>query len=76
VGYSARAVLVNGFVRQRLRQVTNRRTREDLLTLTGLIEEGKLTPILDRTYPLADTAEGIRHVEKGHTRGKAIVTVA
>jgi NADPH:quinone reductase-like Zn-dependent oxidoreductase len=76
VGYSARAVVVNGFVRQRLRQVTNRRTREDLLTLTGLIEEGKLTPILDRTYPLADTAEGIRHVEKGHTRGKAIVTVA
>jgi NADPH:quinone reductase-like Zn-dependent oxidoreductase len=76
VGYSTRAVLVNGFVRQRLRQVTNRRTREDLLTLTGLIEEGKLTPILDRTYPRADTAEGIRHVEKGHTRGKAIVTVA
>ncbi len=43
--------------------------------MTGLIAEGKLTPVVDRTYPLADTAEGLRHVEKGHTRGKSIVTV-
>ncbi len=44
--------------------------------MTGLIEEGKLTPVVDRTYPLADTAEGLRHVEQGHTRGKIVVTVA
>lgn len=76
VGSSVRAALVNGFVRQRLRQVVNKRNREDLLTLAALIEDGKLTSILDRTYPLADTAEGVRHVEQGHARGKAIVTVA
>ena len=44
--------------------------------MTGLIEEGKLTPMVDRTYPLEDTAEGLRHVEQGHTRGKIVVTVA
>jgi len=37
---------------------------------------GKLTPVLDRTYPLADTAEGLCHVEQGHARGKVVITVA
>jgi NADPH:quinone reductase-like Zn-dependent oxidoreductase len=76
VGSVLRAVVVNGFVRQRLRILPARQDREDLLTLTGLIEAGKLTPVLDRTYPLADTAEGLRRVEAGHARGKVVVTVA
>jgi NADPH:quinone reductase-like Zn-dependent oxidoreductase len=44
--------------------------------VTGLIEDGKLTPVIDRTYPLAEAAEGLRYVEQGHARGKLIVTVA
>jgi NADPH:quinone reductase-like Zn-dependent oxidoreductase len=44
--------------------------------VTGLIEDGKLTPVIGRTYPLADTAAGLRHLEQGHARGKAIVTIA
>ncbi len=52
-----RAVVVNGFVRERLRLIPHEQKREQLLTLTALIEAGKLTPVLDRTYPLADTAE-------------------
>src|SRR6266540_1640762 len=76
VGSILRAVVVNGFVRQRLRPFVAKQKREDLLTLTGLIEDGKLTPVLDRTYPLADTAEGLRRVEQGHARGKVVVTVA
>ena len=44
--------------------------------MTALIEDGKLTPVIDRTYPLADTAEGLRYVEQGHVRGKAVVTLA
>jgi NADPH:quinone reductase-like Zn-dependent oxidoreductase len=75
VGSMARAVVVNAVVRQRLRPFIAKPKREDLLTLTGLIEDGKLTPVLDRTYPLADTAEGLRHVEQGHARGKVIITV-
>jgi NADPH:quinone reductase-like Zn-dependent oxidoreductase len=75
VGSIARAVVVNGVVRQRLRPLMAKPKQEDLLTLTRLVEEGRLTPVLDRTYPLADTAEGLRHVERGHARGKVVITV-
>jgi NADPH:quinone reductase-like Zn-dependent oxidoreductase len=70
-----RAVVANAFVSQRLRPLPTRQNQEELLAVTGLIEDGKLTPVIDRTYPLANTAEGLRHVEQGHARGKAIVTV-
>ena len=76
VGSVLRAVVVNGLVRQRLRPLMAKQKREDLLTLTGLIEDGTLTPVLDRSYPLADAAEALRHVEHGHARGKVIITVA
>ena len=71
-----RAVMVNGLVRERLRLIPHEQKREQLLTLTGLIEAGKLTPVLDRTYPLAETAEAMRRVEQGHARGKVVITVA
>ena len=45
-----RAVVVNGLVREWLRLIPHEQEREDLLILTGLIEAGKLTPVLDRTY--------------------------
>jgi NADPH:quinone reductase-like Zn-dependent oxidoreductase len=72
----ARAVVTNAFVSQRLRPLPSRQNREELLAVTGLIQDGKLTPVVDRTYPLADTAEGLRHVEQGHARGKVVVTLA
>ncbi len=71
-----RAVVASAFVSQRLRPLPSRQTRQELLAVTGLIEDGKLTPVVDRTYPLAETAEGLRYVERGHARGKAVVTVA
>jgi len=40
-----------------------------------LIEAGKLTPVIDRTYPLSEVPEAIRHLEAGHTRGKLVITV-
>jgi len=71
-----RAVVANAFVSQRLRPLPSRQNREELLAVTGLIETGKLTPVVDRTYPLADTAEGLLHVEQGHARGKVVITMA
>ena len=71
-----KAVVANLFVSQRLRPLPSKQKREELLAVTELIEGGKLTPIVDRTYPLADTAEGLRYVEQGHARGKVVVTVA
>ena len=70
------AVVASAFVSQRLRPLPSRQNRDELLAVTGLIQDGKLTPVVDRTYPLAQVAEGLRHVEQGHARGKIVVTVA
>ena len=75
VGSILRAVVVNRLVRERLRLLPHEQNSDQLLTLTGLVEAGKLTPVLDRTYPLADTAEGLRRVEQGHARGKVVITL-
>jgi NADPH:quinone reductase-like Zn-dependent oxidoreductase len=39
------------------------------------MQSGKLTPVIDRGYPLSQTAEALRYVEKGHARGKVVLTV-
>jgi NADPH:quinone reductase-like Zn-dependent oxidoreductase len=49
--------------------------RGDLLVLKELIETGKVTPVIDRTYPFDQIADAIRYVEEGHARGKVVVTV-
>jgi NADPH:quinone reductase-like Zn-dependent oxidoreductase len=49
--------------------------QENLLALTELIETGKVTPVIDRTYSLNQTAEAIRYVGQGHARGKVVVIV-
>jgi NADPH:quinone reductase-like Zn-dependent oxidoreductase len=43
--------------------------------LRDLIETAKVTPVIDRTYPLAQAADAIRYVEEGHARGKVVVTI-
>ena len=76
IGGLLKAVVVNMFVSQRLRPLPSKENHQELLDVTALVEEGKLTPVIDRTYTLAEVAEGVRHVEQGHARGKAVVTVA
>jgi NADPH:quinone reductase-like Zn-dependent oxidoreductase len=71
-----RAAVVNGFVRQHLRFLPTRQDRAELAAITALIEDGKLTPVLDRTYPMADTRKALRYVEAGHAHGKVVITVA
>jgi NADPH:quinone reductase-like Zn-dependent oxidoreductase len=79
VGSMLRLIAVNAFVGQQLRLilpgVPAGPIHEDLLAVTALIEAGKLTPVVDRTYPLADVAEAVRYVEQGHARGKTVVTM-
>jgi NADPH:quinone reductase-like Zn-dependent oxidoreductase len=41
----------------------------------SLIEAGKVTPVIDRTYPLSETADAVRYLEAGHARGKVVITV-
>ncbi|MFF6998273.1 NAD(P)-dependent alcohol dehydrogenase [Streptomyces sp. NPDC008313] len=79
IGSMLRTAALDAVVRQRLRPILPATpagpAREDLLTVTALVDAGKLTPVVGRTYPLAGTAEGLRHVEQGHARGKTVITV-
>lgn len=79
MGALLRVLVVNAFVRQQLRVILPAApagpTHADLEAVTALIEAGELAPVVDRTYAMADAAEGVRHVEQGHARGKAVVVV-
>jgi len=71
----ARAVVLDRFTAQRIQPLLDTWERRHLLAVTELVAAGKLSPVIDRTYPLADVAEGLRHIEQGHARGKAVVSV-
>jgi len=74
-GRIIRASLMNPFVSQRFRPLAARRNGDDLAELTSRIEAGDVTPVVDRTYDLADAAEAIRQFESGTVRGKLVLTV-
>ncbi len=63
------------FSDQRLRAVVAKDRTEDLEYLTTLIENGKVTPVIDRTFPLREAPEAIRYLAQGHPGGKIVVTV-
>jgi NADPH:quinone reductase-like Zn-dependent oxidoreductase len=69
-------LLLSRFVSQKLRLVMTSLKPADLTVLKELIEAGKVTPVIDRSYPLHETAEAIRHVETKHARGKVVITIA
>src|SRR6266545_3493777 len=56
--------------KQRLVGLVVKQRQEHLMTLKELIEAGKVTPVVDRTYPLSDAADAIRYLERGHAGGK------
>lgn len=62
--------------KQRLLGLMYRERQELLVALTQLIEAGKVTPVIDRTYPLAEAADAIRYLEQGHARGKVVLTMS
>jgi len=70
-----RAPLLSLFVGQRLRGLNSKVKQENLVTLRKLIEDGKVVPVIDRTYPLIEAPDAIRYLEEGHPRGKIVVTV-
>jgi NADPH:quinone reductase-like Zn-dependent oxidoreductase len=70
-----RAMMLSLFVGPKLGTFVAKENHEDLLVLKELIESGKITPVIDRTYPLGEVPEAIRYLEEGHARGKVVITV-
>jgi NADPH:quinone reductase-like Zn-dependent oxidoreductase len=75
LGRWAKAGVRSLFARQTLRPILHGENQQDLLVLKELIEDGAVTPVVDRTYPLSDAAQALAYVGAGHTRGKVVVTV-
>jgi NADPH:quinone reductase-like Zn-dependent oxidoreductase len=70
-----RALLLSRFVGQKLTTFISKENHQDMLVLKGLIEAGKVTPVIDRTYPLREVPQAIRYLEQGHAQGKVVITV-
>jgi NADPH:quinone reductase-like Zn-dependent oxidoreductase len=74
-GRVIRANVLRRSVDHRLRPFLLSPKIEDLVVLRDLIEAGKITPVIDRTYPLSETPQAIDHVGKGHAQGKVAIIV-
>jgi NADPH:quinone reductase-like Zn-dependent oxidoreductase len=73
---TTKAFVLSAFIRQNLRLYVARSSASDLDALREMIEAGKVRPVIDRRYALAEVPDAIRYVETGHARGKVVVTVA
>jgi NADPH:quinone reductase-like Zn-dependent oxidoreductase len=68
------SMLLSRFVKS-LRPLTSEPNQADLRFLKELIETGKVTPVIDKTYPLSEVPEAIRYLKAGHARGKIVIAV-
>jgi NADPH:quinone reductase-like Zn-dependent oxidoreductase len=68
------AFVSSPFLRQQGRPYLSVPKLKDLTFLKELIEAGKVTPAIDRTYPLSDAADAFRYLGNGHARGKVVIT--
>ena len=60
---------------KKLGNLSMKANKGDLIFMKGLLEAGKVTPVIDRTYPLSEVPEAMRYLEEGHARGKVVITV-
>ncbi len=75
-GKVIQAAILSMFVDQKLGMLMSATRQADLLILKEMIESNELVPVIDRTYPLNESAEAMRYLETGRARGKVIITVA
>jgi len=68
-------LVLSRFVSQKFVMFVAKLSKEDLTTLRGLMEKGKVTPVIDRRYRLSEVPEAIRYLEEGHARGKVVITL-
>jgi NADPH:quinone reductase-like Zn-dependent oxidoreductase len=75
VGRTLQAVVMSPFTSQKLASFLSATTQEDLIALKDFVEAEDVTPVIDRTYPLAETPQALAHVGERHTQGKTVITV-
>jgi NADPH:quinone reductase-like Zn-dependent oxidoreductase len=75
LGRAYKARVLSPLVRQRLHPFLTRWSGQDLQVVKDLIEAGKVTPVIDRAYPLREAAAAMRYLEAGHARGKIVIIV-
>ena len=70
-----KVVVVSRFVSQTMLPFLARLNQADLIVLQGLLASGKVTPVIDRSYPLREVPAAIRYLEQGHARGKVVISM-
>jgi NADPH:quinone reductase-like Zn-dependent oxidoreductase len=75
IGRSLQALVVSPFVSHNLRPVSAKPNQADLQTLKQLIEDGKVTPVIDRRYSLSEVPDAIRYLHEGRAHGKLVISV-
>jgi NADPH:quinone reductase-like Zn-dependent oxidoreductase len=69
-----KAMVLSKFVSQKMGMMLAELNQKDLTFLADLMQSGKVTPVIDRTYKLSDLPDAIRYLEEGHARGKVVIT--
>lgn len=72
---TVRTLLVSLVVRQQARPTIKTQNRADLLALMALVEDGRITPVIDATFPLSETRQAIERVASGRTRGTIVISM-
>lgn len=62
--------------RQKMGNLLAKPNQQDLAFVKALIEDGKVVAVIDRCYPLSETADAIRYLEEGHAQGKVVITIS
>jgi len=70
-----KAMVLSRFVTQEMGMMMAELNKKDLTILADLMQTGKVTPVIDRTYPLSQVPDAIRYLEEGHARGKVVITL-
>jgi len=75
MSYVIKAYVLSAFLRQHVRPFLSVPNAADLRYIKDLSEAGKITPVIDRTYPLSETPEALRYLEEEHARGKIVIVI-
>jgi NADPH:quinone reductase-like Zn-dependent oxidoreductase len=68
-----KVMLLSPFVSQKMGMILAQLNHDDLAFLADLMQSGKVTPVIDKTYKLSDIPEAIKYLEQGHARGKVVI---